>query len=206
MRGWGIQSRCDSFKGSYYWRMCVRRRIWALKSYDSKIIIWKEVEADNWKPWMWPWMISFFGKYGLEIEKLQNQNISFALTSESCPCSWWTKGTLSRWRALLINLEDMDGRHLQSIISKPTKTQERKGTSYISQVVCWIRVIKETSQVPWSLVGRGWHDDGKLPGDGVLNVMLEQSSWGSGSLWEMLYPHGRLQEACPEQHLFEIPL
>lgn len=34
----------------------------------------------------------------------------------------------------MINLEDMNGRHLQSIISKPIKTQERKWTSYISQV------------------------------------------------------------------------
>ena len=62
---------------------------------------------------------------------MQNQNISFALTSESCSCSWWTKGILSRWRALLTNLEDMDGRHLQSIISKPTKTQEGKWTLYL---------------------------------------------------------------------------
>ena len=42
---------------------------------------------------------------------------------------------------------------------------------------------KETSQVPLSLVGGGWHVDGKLPGDVIISVMLEQSSWDSGRLW-----------------------
>lgn len=112
---------------------------------------------------------------------LQNQNISFALSSESCSCSWWTEGALSRWRALLINLEDVDGRYLLSGISKYIKTHERKWTSDISQVVWWIREINTSSafELSWGRLTRWW----KITRWCNNKRHVRTSSWDSGRLW-----------------------
>ena len=185
MRGWDIQSGCDFFKESYYWRMCVRGRIWALISYDSKIIIWKEVETDNWKSWMWPIGYLSLENMGWKYKRCRIKTFHLhshlrAVLALGEPKAFLAGEELS-WQIWKIWMGD-----IFSLLSLSLQRLRKESELYISQVICWIREIKETSQVPWSLVGRGWHDDGKLPGDGVINVMLEQSSWGTGSLWEML--------------------